>query len=204
MSRGRVARIGAPRVQRVLVVVCHPVPTAFIRSIADAAIDTLRNAGREVRVIDLYAEGFDPLLGRDEWRRRLDDPLVHPHVEDLRWADELVLCYPTWFGAQPAMLKGWIDRVWSVGVAYDLPEGATRIRGLLGNIKRITVITSHGSNKFLNCVQGEPGKRVALRGLRLLCGASTRGRWIAFYGNDSCEPAERAAFIERVRNELSR
>jgi putative NADPH-quinone reductase len=188
----------------VLVVVCHPVPGSFVRAAAAEAVSALLRAGREVRVIDLDEEGFDPVLGRDEWRSYLSAPAVHPHAEHLRWADELVLCYPTWFGAQPAMLKGWIERVWSVGVAYDLPEGATRIRGLLRNIRRITVITSHGSTKFLNSVQGEPGKRVALRGLRVLCGVTTRGRWIAFYGNDVATAEDRTRFLARVGADLSR
>jgi NAD(P)H dehydrogenase (quinone) len=192
-----------PRTRRVLVVVCHPLPESFLRAAAAEVIAAVKDRGDDVRLIDLYGEGFDPVIGRDEWRARLDAPLVHDHGELLRWCDELVLCYPTWFGAQPAMLKGWIERVWTVGVAYELPEGASRIRGLLRNIKQITVVTTHGSSKLLNAVQGEPGKRVALRGLRVLCGPTTRGRWIAFYGNDTCVSTDRAEFLRRVRDQFS-
>jgi NAD(P)H dehydrogenase (quinone) len=192
------------KAHRVLIVICHPATDSLIHAAATAATDSLRSSGREVRVIDLYAEGFDPVVDSDEWRARLDAPLRHPHADDLAWADELVLCYPTWFGGQPAMLKGWIDRVWTVGVAYDLPPGAKRIRGLLGNIKRVTVITSHGSSKVMNAFQGEPGKRVALRGIRLLCNPLGRGRWIAMYGNDKCGPSDRTAFLARVSREMAR
>ncbi len=192
-----------PRTRRAFVVVCHPVAGSYVHTVADAVVDGLRAGGRDVRVVDLYAEGFDPVLSREEWRARIDAPLVHPHAEHLRWCDELVLVYPTWFGAQPAMLKGWIDRVWAVGVAYDLPPGARTIHGLLRNIARITVVTTHGSGKRMNVLQGEPGKRVALRGLRVLCGITTRGRWIAFYGNDRAGDAERRAFLARVRRQLS-
>lgn len=199
--RGRVP--GFPQTRRAFVVVCHPVPGSFVHACADAAVTALRASGREVRVADLYAEGFDPVLSRDEWRTRIDAPLVHPHAAHLRWCDELVLVYPTWFGAQPAMLKGWIDRVWAVGVAYDLPPGARTIHGLLRDIARITVVTTHGSPKRVNALQGEPGKRVALRGLRVLCGLTTRGRWIAFYGNDAADAAARRAFLARVGDQLS-
>jgi NAD(P)H dehydrogenase (quinone) len=102
------------------------------------------------------------------------------------------------------MLKGWIDRVWTVGVAYELKPGAKRITGLLRNIKRVTVITSHGSPKVMNMVQGEPGKRVALRGIRVLCNPLARGRWIAFYRNDKADASDHRAFLARVEREMAR
>jgi NAD(P)H dehydrogenase (quinone) len=134
--------------------------------------------------------------------KQLDGELDE-HVDALRWASRLVFVYPTWFGTQPAILKGWFDRVWVEGVAFRLPRqrGPFRpllLRPLLGNIRSIDVVTSHGSHKVMNSVQGEPGKRVLLRGIRSLCHWRCRTRWIAFYGNDRASEADRRAFLRNV------
>ena len=102
------------------------------------------------------------------------------------------------------MLKGWFDRVWAPGVAYRVPANGGRIRGLLTNILSIDVVTTHGSSKFMNALQGEPGKRVILRGLRSMCGLRCRTSWTAFYGNDHATEADRFAFLDRVTAVLAK
>jgi putative NADPH-quinone reductase len=193
---------------RALVVYCHPLPTSFAAASRDRVLAVLRAGGHEVRLHDLYAEGFQPELTAWERQHQFapteEKPEIAAHADDLRWCDTLVLVYPTWFSAQPAMLKGWLDRVWVDGVAYDLPEGSNRIRGKLRNIRRIVVVTSHGSSKFINALQGESGKRVISRGLRVLCHRWTRVHWIALYAIDRCSTRERDAFLQKVERKLAR
>jgi putative NADPH-quinone reductase len=190
-----------------LVVFCHPLPGSFGGQCRDRVLAGLRAGGHEVRQRDLYAEGFRPEVSAWEREHQFapasDKPDIAEHAADLRWCDTLVLVYPTWFSAQPAMLKGWFDRVWVNGVAYDLPEGSNRIRGRLRNIRRIVVVTTHGSSKTINALQGESGKRVVTRGIRVLCHRFARVRWIALYGIDRCTDAERAAFLNKVEQRLS-
>jgi len=192
---------------KALVVFCHPSAESFAAECRDRVLAGLRAGGHEVRLRDLYVEGFRPELSAWEREHQFspaeDKPDIADHAADLRWCDTLVLVYPTWFSAQPAMLKGWIDRVWVNGVAYDLPEGSNRIRGRLRNIRRIVVVTTHGSSKFVNSLQGESGKRVVSRGLRLLCHRFARVRWIALYGIDRCTDAERRAFLDKVEQRLT-
>ncbi|MEZ5342860.1 MAG: NAD(P)H-dependent oxidoreductase [Acidimicrobiales bacterium] len=92
-----------------------------------SALAGLQAAGDEVKVIDLYAEGFDPVMSRTEKLDHLGSPANRPslahHFDALQWCERLVLVYPTWFGGQPAMLKGWFDRVWMNDVAFTLPRG---------------------------------------------------------------------------------
>ena len=194
--------------RRVLIVFAHPVADSFVGAARTRAHAVLVDAGHAVDVIDLNAEGFDPVLRAAEWENHDGHggiaPDVHAHVAKLQWADTLVFVYPTWFGAQPSILKGWFDRVWVEGVAYRLPAGGGHLRPKLRNIRRIVVITSHGSGKLTNMVTGEPGKRVILRGLRTLCHPLTRTRWIAFYGNDTAEPADRSAFLDRVASSMAK
>ena len=193
--------------RRVLVVICHPVPASLVQAAAQRAISALETNGHDVRVIDLYADDFDARLSRDEWRDIANAeswPQIGTHIDLLRWADSLVFVYPTWFGGQPAMLKGWFDRVWVPGVAFRTPVGGGHIRGLLTNIGSIDVITTHGSGKFMNSIQGEPGKRVILRGLRSMCGWRCRTSWTAFYGNDQATETDRFAFLDRVSSVLAK
>jgi NAD(P)H dehydrogenase (quinone) len=206
LAARRRRRDGRPP-RRFLVVVCHPVPTSFVGVLAERTLAALAISGHEVRTIDLYAEDFQAHLTRDEWRDRANAanwPQLRAHIDLLRWADGLVFVYPTWFGGQPAMLKGWFDRVWCEGVAYEVPTDGGRVRGLLTNIASIEVITTHGSGKFMNSLQGEPGKRVLLRGMRSMCGLRCRTSWIAFYGNDHAVDADRFAFLDRVTAELAK
>ena len=102
------------------------------------------------------------------------------------------------------MLKGWIDRVWVAGVAWELPPGANVVRPLLRNIRRIVVITGHGSSKLVNALEGEAGKRTMTRAMRAMCSRRTRTTWCAIYGLDTAGDDERAGFLTKVQRAMSR
>lgn len=193
---------------KVLVVSSHPVTDSWGASLRDTVVSTLRASGHEVRLRDLDAEGFDPVLTLEERRAHLAPAATKPHLlpyaAELADCDVLVLVYPTWWGGQPARLKGWIDRVWINEVAWELPEGSNRLVGRLRRIRRIVVVTTHGSPKWLNMIQGEPGKRVITRSLRLMCSPTTRVDWLAFYGTDRADEPARRRFSARVETRMRR
>jgi putative NADPH-quinone reductase len=141
-------------------------------------------------------------------RRTHKEPGVAPdlqrYADDLRWAQALVLVYPTWWSGQPAMLKGWIDRVWVAGVAWDLPPDANIVRPLLRGVRRIVVITGHGSSKLVNALEGEAGKRTVTRSMRAMCSRRTRTTWCAIYGLDRAGQDARERFLARVERTMSR
>jgi NAD(P)H dehydrogenase (quinone) len=122
---------------KVLVVLCHPNPKSYTRAVCDAVLAGLADAGASVRLVDLHAEGFDPVLVVDEEHRRRDldrVPYTAPHREALAWCDAIVFVFPMWWGGFPAMLKGFIDRVFVSGVAYTFrgrPKDAVLPTGLL-------------------------------------------------------------------------
>lgn len=192
---------------RTLVVYCHPNPTSLVAAAKERALAGLAVAGHEARVVDLYADGFDPAMSADE-RRAHTLPGVAPelqgYADDLAWAEALVLIYPTWWSGQPAMLKGWIDRVWVAGVAWELPEGANVLRPLLGQVRRIVVVTTHGSPKYVNALEGESGKRVAIRAIRAMCSKRARTTWCAIYGLDTADVTKRADWLDEVERTLTR
>jgi len=191
---------------KVYLVYCHPSPTSMTAATRDRALTGLLAAGHDIRTTDLYADGFVPELSAWERTNHLAPPDTKPaitvYADNLRWCEALVLVYPTWWAGQPAMLKGWIDRVWVAGVAYELPEGANRIRPKLHNIRRIVAITTHGSTKLVNALEGEGGKRIVTRSLRVLCSKKARAKWIALYDIDRSTAAQRAAFLALVEHEM--
>ena len=192
---------------RVLVVYCHPSEDSFVAAVRYRVTAALAAAGAEVRLTDLYADGFDPLFSAGERERHLapgTDPSIASYADDLQWCDTLVLVYPTWWSGQPAMLKGWIDRVWVNDVAWTLPDGANRLRPALRNVRRLVAVTTHGSSKWINMIEGESGKRTLTRSLRTMCHPFARTTWLAMYGVDNASDVERRAFLDRVEHRIAR
>jgi putative NADPH-quinone reductase len=191
---------------RALVVHCHPLTEGLIPGARDRVLAGLGASEAESRLNDLYADGFVPELSRAEKEAHLRPgaaPDVERYVEDLLWCSTLVLVYPTWWSGQPAMLKGWMDRVWASGVAWDLPEGANKLRPALLNVRRLVAVTTHGSSKWINAFQGEGGKRTMTRSLRAMCHPMARTTWLALYGVDTCTAEKRSAFLDRVEAQIS-
>ncbi len=156
---------------------------------------------------DLYGDGFEPAMSSYEKVNHLTPPRqpeLAGYCDNLRWCDTLVFVYPTWWSGQPAMLTGWLDRVLIRGVAWDLREGATRITPQLTNIRRLMAITTHGSSKLINLAEGETGRRIIRRTVRVLCHRSARTTWLAMYNIDRSSPAQRTAFLDRVDQQIRR
>lgn len=192
---------------RVLVVFCHPTRSSLIGAALERGVAALEAGPHEVRVCDLYADGFQPVMSADERRAHTAPQIaadLQSYADDLVWAEALVLMYPTWWSGQPAMLKGWIDRLWVGGVAWELPAGAKQIRGRLRNIRRIVAITTHGSSKLINALEGETGKRTMSRTMRSMCSWRTRTTWCALYGVDTGDEHGRRRFLDRVERTLSK
>jgi putative NADPH-quinone reductase len=191
-----------------LVVYCHPAPESFGAALRDAAVAALSARGWEVRVCDLYAEGFDPVMGADERRSYNDgapaDPKLAPHMESLAWAEAILFVYPTWWYGLPAMLKGWLDRVWATDVAFRLPVEGGAIVSLVSHIRKIGIVTTCGASWWVSMLMGQPGRRTVLRGIRALCAPTPRTLYVAHYGMDSSTPESRAAFLGKVKGRLAR
>jgi putative NADPH-quinone reductase len=110
---------------KALVVVGHPAPGSFNHAIADAIRAAWEAAGCEVWFHDLVEEDFDPCLSADEARGQASmDPLVRTHIAQLRASDLLAVVHPNCWGAPPAIMKGWIDRIFEPNAAYAFAKGA--------------------------------------------------------------------------------
>ena len=192
----------------ILLVYSHPVPESFNAAIRDAASEALGRAGHTVRLLDLHAEGFEPVMCCDERRgyhtRDENEAPVADHLALLREAEGLLFVYPTWWYGLPAMLKGWLDRVWVPHATFTMPEDGQPIRPLMTHIRFLGVITTCGAPWWWSKFVGEPGRRTILRGIRALCAKRCRTLWMAHYRMDFSTPESRSAFLNRLSRKLSR
>ncbi len=194
---------------RVLVVFCHPVPESFNTAVLAAALRGLAAGGHETRVIDLYKDGFDPVLSADERRTYNTGDIDHcptaHYANAILWANELVFIYPTWWYNLPAMLKGFLDRVFLPDVAFFLPDPNHQgIHSNMRSVTRVTAITTCGATWLLSKYVGEPGRKTLLRGVRTLCSLLCRTRYLALYKMDSVTEQKRAAYLAKVEHELAK
>ncbi len=129
---------------KILVVLAHPNPASFNAAIAQTVVQTLEADGHQVMFHDLYAEGFDPVLPAGEVRKdAVLPPLVAQHIADLVAANGIVIVHPSWWGQPPAILKGWLDRVLRLEVAYHLPGPSGAPQGLLQTQAALVFTTSN-------------------------------------------------------------
>ena len=190
---------------KVLVLYAHPVETSFGAALHRAVIDRLNANGHAVDDCDLYAEGFDPRLSAEE-RLAYHDPAanragVAAHVERLLAAEALVMVFPVWNFGLPAILKGYLDRVFLPGVSFHLVDG--RVRPALTNVQRLVAVTTYGGPRLRAFLAGDPPRRVVTRVLRATTGFAPT-RYLAHYDMNRSTDATRAAFLARVEAELGR
>ena len=193
---------------RILVVYAHPVDTSFGAAVYRQVVDKLRSCGHDVRNLDLYAEGFDPVLTRDEHiayeiegdHRRA----IEAHVDHIQWAEGLVFVYPTWWYGLPAIMKGWLDRVWLPGITFDLPKEKGPIRPLMQHVRLLGGISTYGATWWWTRWVGDPGRRTIMRGLRALCARRCQRFWLALYEMDQSTAAARTEFLRRIDRRLDR
>ena len=126
---------------KVLYVFAHPEPRSLNGALRDVAISELEAQGHEVQVSDLYADGWKSEIDRADFPLLAPDARLQPAsasgeafathalTEDVKaeqqkllWADVLILQFPLWWYTMPAILKGWVDRVYAYGFGYGVGE----------------------------------------------------------------------------------
>jgi len=186
----------------ILVVVAHPNPASFNRAIADTAVQTLKECGHTVVFHDLYEEGFDPLLPDEEIPKAASlGPAIRRHCTELTEADGMVIVHPNWWGQPPAILKGWVDRVFRPGVAYEFLEedsGEGIPVGLLKAKTAIVLNTSNTPRKREKTVFGDPLEALWKDCIFRLCGV-TRFHRLMFGVIVTSSPEQRKAWLNEVR-----
>ncbi|TKC86244.1 NAD(P)H-dependent oxidoreductase [Trinickia terrae] len=153
----------------VLIVYAHPEPTSLNGSLRDFTVKRLEAAGHEVQVSDLYAMNWKATLDENDITERPTDTPFHPSLDSkhafenglqsedialeqdkLKWADTLILQFPLWWFSMPAILKGWVERVYAYGFAYGVGEhsdshwGDRYGEGTMAGKRAMLIVTTGG------------------------------------------------------------
>ena len=157
---------------KVLVVIAHQQQGSFCHALAAAVVEEVETAGHEVVFHDLYDENFDPILTHEEIDGRVElDPVVSRHCDELLAADLIVVVHPNWWGQPPAILKGWIDRVFRQGTIYQFGENGQIIGHLAG--KAVLVFTTSNTPRDVELeVYGDPLQNLWETCIFGLCGVT--------------------------------
>lgn len=191
-----------------MVVVANPRPNSFVHALAEEAAAGLTEAGHEVVLHDLYAEGFRPVLEPEEERttRRADesaltvgaDPLVHRHRRELSAARTLIVAHPNWWGKPPAIMAGWMDRVLVPGVVYELDAAEGEPTCLLDLRRLIVLNTGDTPAERETGVFGDPLSLIWERCVGAYLGGAEVRRLLASPVAGST-PEQRRAWLARAR-----
>lgn len=194
---------------RILLVLAHPLEESFAASVAETVRRKLVANGHTVDLLDLYREDFDPRLTPSERARFFEpgyDPSeAEPFVSRLKAADGLVLVFPQWWFNFPAILKGFFDRVFAPGVAYENDPAGGRIQPRLDNIHLFWAFTTTGSPWWIvHLYMGNPIKRLLKRAIAAFCAKGLDFKLVNLYDMDRIGDAKRKAHLQRIEKLVDR
>ena len=188
---------------KVLVIIGHQKRGSFCHAIAQTAVEQLRADGHEAIDHDLYQEGFDPVLPDEEIPKdATPGAAIRRHCDEVAAADGYVVVHPNWWGQPPAILKGWIDRVFRQGVAYEFGPGGAVVQHLAG--KRAVVFTTSNTPRRLELeLFGDPLENLWKTCIFGFCGVTDFCRR-NFEPIIVSTPEQRARWLAEVREIVAR
>lgn len=184
----------------VLIVYTHPNPRSFNRAVLEAFTRGLGEGGHTFEVVDLYAIGFDPRLGLADYVQFTGKQMpqdILEQQEKVARADALVFIHPIWWVGWPAMLKGWIDRVFSYGFAYQFTERGG-IEGLLKYKKALLINTTYYSEEDYEFLGIRDAMEKTLVEFTLKCCGIQDVKYVFLYSVEAVDNKTRWKYLEQV------
>ena len=130
---------------RIQVIHCHPLTDSFDHALYLAILEALRTAGHDVVGTDLYRENFAPAMTEEERRSYMGNDFkpegTQRYIEILRSVEVIVFCFPHWWLSMPAVLKGYLDRVWAPGTAFVYDPNDGHLEPNLRHVRFVAVVT---------------------------------------------------------------
>ncbi len=178
---------------RVLLIIDHPWPESFNFAMARRIQDELESAGALVDFLDLHREDFDPVLREEELavytRGLFKDAKVGEYQKRVEAADFLVFVFPVWWSVMPALLKGFLDKVFLPQWAFDESDASP----LLTHVRQAVVVTTMGAPEEGICTV----ENSFCRGVLEFCGVRN-WKWFNITEVSNIAREERTAFMEEV------
>lgn len=191
----------------ILVVLAHPLKESFAASVARTVVTSLEAKGHAVDFLDLYAEDFDPRLSAAERASYMtgsyDLSAIASYAQRLKAADGLILVFPQWWFNLPAILKGFIDRVFVPGSAFDYAADGIKLEPKLDKLRHFWVFSTTGSPWWVvKFYMGDPVRRQLKRGIAAFCGKKVDFRMTCLHNMDDTTQASRERFLDKVRDQV--
>ena len=190
--------------RRCLLVSCHPLADSLCNHLAARVKQAFAGHPVDIEHLDLYQAGFDAPMSAAErgayFSDSFDDTALRAHIAQLRRAEILVLVFPTWWFGLPALMKGWFDRVWAPGVAFDHPSGSSgRITPRLDGLRHCLAVTTLNSpRKFDLWIMRRPLRRILKTALIGTCAPSVRFEMLSLYGANALDRPRLDRFLGRI------
>jgi len=186
-----------------LVVLAHPLESSLCMHLADKTINHLNKKGYCVTVKNLYEENFNPVLNKSErksyYLNNFDESQLSKDIEQLKNVESLVLIFPTWWFGFPAILKGWFDRVWAPGHAYEHASDYGPIKQCLNNLKEMNVVTTLGSPWWVDTfILRKPVKKVLKIALLGACTTNCKFKMLSLYKSEKLTAGQIEKFVGKI------
>ena len=183
-----------------LIVCAHPNPKSFNHAELEALRQALKAAGHQIRVRDLYALNFNPVLAPADFEAMAKGALPADVLEEqghIKWADALVFVYPVWWAGMPAVLKGYVDRVFLKGFAYDYGKDGI-VPLLKGKTAFVFNTTGTPSEVYEKMGMHRSLRQTADEGIFSFCGVEVK-QHVFFGGVPFTTPEQRVAMLEQLK-----
>ncbi|MBK8162962.1 MAG: NAD(P)H-dependent oxidoreductase [Gammaproteobacteria bacterium] len=182
---------------KVLVILGHPNHSSLCGALAEAYAGGARQSGQDVRILRLGDLAFDTNYPTRPQDAQGDEPDLAQARAHVTWADHLAFVFPNWWGMMPALLKGFIDRIFSPGFAFQMHDDGTWDRLLKGKTAQI-ITTMDTPGWVYRLIYGQPGINALKRATLQFCGV-TPVRVLRFGTVFNSTPPQRAHWIEKAR-----
>ena len=186
-----------------LIVTTHPLNDSLCKALSKHVIKKIEEKGFEIEVEDLYAKNFEPALTVAEresyYSGDFNQSELSEQIKRLKKAETLILLFPTWWFSFPAMLKGWFDRVWCPGVAYNHASDLGAIKPLLDNLENVLVITTLGSPWWVDkLIMRQPVKKVIKTALLGTCAKNSKLQFLTLYNSEKLNKQKVLTFKHKI------
>ncbi|MFW5647450.1 MAG: NAD(P)H-dependent oxidoreductase [Candidatus Alkaliphilus sp. MAG34] len=183
-----------------LVIFGHPDPNSFNGAILKTVENKLIDKKYQFIFKNLYQLNFNPVLTSDDLKKTKNSSVASDiaiEQNDIEWAKNIIFIYPIWWAGQPAMVKGWIDRVLTPGFAYAFQEDGT-IKGLLSDkVVMVFTTTRSGEENMTESGMAAAIEKTVMEGIFGFCGINTM-LYKNLYGVSKATEAEKKEMLAEV------